>query len=283
MRANPVNAIAMFLPAFVATPIPIALGADSLIPRSQQRSVRGRADISVCAAEPETRLQVATDFSPFVGLARPVQDCDAARVTASADQRSEITGHTLHALGHAVFFSESEPGATIDAMANSTFVMTFDVAAPCEFTLVCNLSVQRGDDPGSALSRVIIHGPFGVVADETANAAGPTLTDQASLSLSGELQAGEHQIILIGDSRIAGITPEFTAGNAFYRLSLAAAPCLGDFDEDGEVGLSDLAALLSNFGLQRDATYEGGDIDGDDGVGLSDLAGLLGKFGRTCE
>jgi len=56
----------------------------------------------------------------------------------------------------------------------------------------------------------------------------------------------------------------------------------GDLDYDGDVDLSDLAQLLSNYGMTSGATYEDGDIDGDEDVDLSDLAALLARYGLTC-
>jgi hypothetical protein len=54
---------------------------------------------------------------------------------------------------------------------------------------------------------------------------------------------------------------------------------LGDLDGDGDVDLSDLAQLLSNYGMTGGANYEDGDLDGDGDVDLSDLAGLLANYG----
>ncbi|MCC6360126.1 MAG: hypothetical protein IT450_15385 [Phycisphaerales bacterium] len=65
-------------------------------------------------------------------------------------------------------------------------------------------------------------------------------------------------------------------------LNPAAPPCPGDLDGDGDVDLSDLATLLSNFGTTGTATPEQGDSDGDLDVDLTDLAVLLGGFGSTC-
>lgn len=56
----------------------------------------------------------------------------------------------------------------------------------------------------------------------------------------------------------------------------------GDLDEDGDVDLSDLAALLANFGVTSGATWADGDLDGDGDVDLSDLAALLAVFGDGC-
>ncbi|MFQ5805875.1 MAG: hypothetical protein ACE5I3_05430 [Phycisphaerae bacterium] len=58
-------------------------------------------------------------------------------------------------------------------------------------------------------------------------------------------------------------------------------PLLGDLDGDGDVDLSDLAILLSNYGVVGGAQYEDGDLDGDGDVDLSDLAALLANYGTT--
>jgi hypothetical protein len=60
----------------------------------------------------------------------------------------------------------------------------------------------------------------------------------------------------------------------------------GDLDEDGEVELGDLAALLANFGTRLPhgsgpAPYVHGNLDCDRDVDLTDLATLLANFGET--
>lgn len=58
--------------------------------------------------------------------------------------------------------------------------------------------------------------------------------------------------------------------------------CPGDVDGDNDVDLTDLASLLSNFGVASGAAREQGDLDGDGDVDLTDLATLLANFGTTC-
>jgi hypothetical protein len=53
--------------------------------------------------------------------------------------------------------------------------------------------------------------------------------------------------------------------------------CQIDFDNDGAIGLSDLAVLLSGFGSPA-----GPDLDCDGACGLSDLAVILSAFGSNC-
>ena len=57
---------------------------------------------------------------------------------------------------------------------------------------------------------------------------------------------------------------------------------IGDLDNDGSVGLADLAVLLSHFGTATGATFADGDSDADGDVDLEDLARLLGAFGTSC-
>ncbi len=61
------------------------------------------------------------------------------------------------------------------------------------------------------------------------------------------------------------------------KLEIDLGPA-ADINGDGCVDLSDLAGLLSNFGMTG-ATLSDGDVTGDGEVGLPDLAGLLAEFG----
>lgn len=62
----------------------------------------------------------------------------------------------------------------------------------------------------------------------------------------------------------------------------AALPCPGDINGDGIVDLSDLAGLLSHYGVPSGASLADGDLDGDGDVDLTDLSVLLSNFGTDC-
>ena len=56
-------------------------------------------------------------------------------------------------------------------------------------------------------------------------------------------------------------------------------PCLGDLDGDNQVGLTDLAILLSDFDCVGDCA---GDVDQDGDTDITDLAVLLSQFDSSC-
>lgn len=55
-----------------------------------------------------------------------------------------------------------------------------------------------------------------------------------------------------------------------------------DVDQDGLVGLSDLAILLAHFGSVEGNSFATGDLNGDTSVNLTDLAIQLANFGTSC-
>jgi len=76
-----------------------------------------------------------------------------------------------------------------------------------------------------------------------------------------------------------GNTPIVDVG-AYEFGGTGPQPCFGDFDDDWDVDLSDLAALLANYG---DSGTCGGDLDCDGDVDLADLTALLAAYGTMCE
>ncbi|MFN0135658.1 MAG: M1 family aminopeptidase [Phycisphaerae bacterium] len=70
-------------------------------------------------------------------------------------------------------------------------------------------------------------------------------------------------------------------GNAVVRFTVSP-PCPFDLNGDGQIGLTDLSVVLSNFGIASGATASQGDFNGDGAVDLTDLSSLLAVFGANC-
>ena len=104
---------------------------------------------------------------------------------------------------------------------------------------------------------------------------GAMFTTGGTLELSGTVgQPDAGAALTGGDLELEGGFWAVTAGADTF--------CFGDLDGDGAIGLSDLAQLLSNYGMPSGAVYEDGDLDSDGDVDLADLAGLLAVYGTTC-
>jgi hypothetical protein len=89
------------------------------------------------------------------------------------------------------------------------------------------------------------------------------------------------ELALIGDTFDITIADHDTGGGYMMlsEFEFLGGPAPGDLDRDGDVDLSDLAQLLSNYGTTSGAIYTDGDLDGDGDVDLADLAELLSVYG----
>ncbi len=124
-----------------------------------------------------------------------------------------------------------------------------------------------------------------------ASSSGPMLVGAVALLLqqNRSLTANDVKQILHTTARSdthTGPTPNGFWGygklDMFAAVAAVAALCPASIDGDAQVGLPDLAILLSHFGMASGATFRDGDLDGDTDVDISDLAILLGSFGQTC-
>jgi hypothetical protein len=109
------------------------------------------------------------------------------------------------------------------------------------------------------------------------------LVDDAPLVDRQRIPAGTHvfEWRLKGDADLARLCPPpcqlFISNMPFFRFSQYVDPvCVGDLDDDGVVGASDLAILLSFWG---NAATGVADLDGDGLTGATDLSILLSNWG----
>ena len=97
------------------------------------------------------------------------------------------------------------------------------------------------------------------------------VTDAAGDGFQLSATIGQHDAgaVMTGDV--------FELAGGFWASS--GVGCFGDVDNDGEIGLSDLATLLAHYGETEGMTYADGDLDGDGDVDLADLATMLAVYG----
>ena len=109
---------------------------------------------------------------------------------------------------------------------------------------------------------------------ETGFAAGAMLVQTVATGLSGDLMA---PLSSAQQTELQTVAHLPAADHAHAAAALGRR--LADLDDDGDVDLSDLAQLLSNYGETSGMNFADGDLNGDGAVDLSDLAALLGQYG----
>jgi hypothetical protein len=127
---------------------------------------------------------------------------------------------------------------------------------------------------------------------------GPTICQALFEQLAPQVPPYGVDVLLAGDRLDVYFDPAYiveTGGVSFGTTSLsegcsggvlgAGSSCLEDLNDDGVVGLSDLAVLLAAYGTtQENPTYvQRADLDGNGVVDLADLATLLAAYGTECE
>ncbi len=122
--------------------------------------------------------------------------------------------------------------------------------------------------------------------DATATLTYSMIQNPAQAQVAGEL-IGAYRLLRPNAGADGVDTMQFrvdspTGSSAVATVTLIYSPCAGDIDEDGDVTLADLSALLTNFGAVSGATRADGDFDGDGDVDLADLSELLERFGSGC-
>ncbi len=127
-------------------------------------------------------------------------------------------------------------------------------------------------DPSGPQGTTFVECPFSM-------SAGPFETVTASCVMPATPMPGPvYDMSALASFELSG--DDIVSGTSVFVIAIT--PCFGDLDGNGQIGLSDLAQLLANYGETSGMSYEDGDLDGDGDVDLADLAALLGVYGTTC-
>ena len=103
-----------------------------------------------------------------------------------------------------------------------------------------------------------------------------------SESLAAENRTGQPRTVYLRVFLDSSTRNTYDMNIALSAISGCSTLCPGDLNGDRSVDLTDLATMLTNFGLPSGATRAQGDLDTDGDVDLTDLANLLSLFGTTC-
>jgi hypothetical protein len=150
---------------------------------------------------------------------------------------------------------------------------TYDVVAPKKAAT----SDLDGDGDIDVLVPDLVPDPGGAVSVLLNNGDG-TFAAAQSFAVGGGRPTGSIAVDLNDDSWPDVVTANIQGNNVSVLINQT---CPGDLDGDHAVGVSDLAILLSNYGMTG-MTYADGDLDGDGDVDIGDLAALLAIYGSPC-
>lgn len=142
-------------------------------------------------------------------------------------------------------------------------------------------------------NQLLIDGPFGggvyittesAIEQNTPDETGRVLIGQFTFSgeLNGMLSLQIRRLNPDGsifDPPGPALAETFVAENLTFSAQ-SSAPCLGDFDSDGVVGVADLLNVLSEFGCVSNCAF---DLDNDGYVFVSDILVMLSVIGDQCE
>ncbi|MFQ5807630.1 MAG: hypothetical protein ACE5I3_14380, partial [Phycisphaerae bacterium] len=164
------------------------------------------------------------------------------------------------------------------AAIHGTGVEFFDVSDPTDLRSISNCTPRGGH--GVDFNCAGTQAAFGVIypADViyVCNVA-----DASIVGTPFPVPGHPHFLEVVNGDRIVALTRS-PVPNVVIISGMFTDAFLGDLDDDGDIDLSDLAQLLSNYGTASGATYYDGDLDADRDVDLSDLVALLAVYGTTC-
>ncbi len=176
----------------------------------------------------------------------------------------------------------------VDGGATTLISPAFDLTGQPDATISYWrwFSNDAGANPNTDVFRVDI------TADGTqwvnVETVGPTGNEVSGGWFYHELRVGDFitpsatvQLRFVAEDAGNNSIVEAAVDDLLVQVQTCQNPCPGDLDGDRVVDLTDLAILLSNFGITG-ATPDQGDFDGDGDVDLSDLSVLLNAFGQTC-
>jgi hypothetical protein len=245
---------------------------------------------SISAAPIETSGFLATAFpvdvnatGPGISEVRLVHNGRVVDAEASLTATLSATGLTLGAGDVEVVAEALLTGGGVVRCEPITLNITFSSGAPSGGGPIA-ASYTKFVDPNTATTLIELPGGHDNLLEALTYTV---LSTPAQATLDGDTSR---------NYRLLRPNPGATGSDTFtYEVSATAGTstvatvtvvysvvCAGDTNGDGSVNITDLGALLANFGVMGGATLADGDLDGDGDVDITDLGNLLANFGLSC-
>lgn len=257
--------------------------AQSIVPISQDRSAFGFVIVPTCTPSSSTERVTAPDFGLFSDTALASLNCAGSLGNASGSIESNILPTAMFAHGEALSQGAAlQSRTTIHAIADSTFLLTFDLTQDARIAISGTLNVQGGDPVGlirSEFSIAQVNGPilFQHALDDLPTGEPDNLAFQHLIVLT----PGRYRIIANASTILdASVPVNGTAfGDAMFSFNLTLRPpCPADVNRDGVVNSADFFDFLTSF-LSGDPA---GDFNHDGATDSRDFFAFLQAFFANC-
>ena len=256
----------------VLSSVSTAWATDLISPVTQERSIEGTARAyDQFYYESMEVSDAALDFAPYEHNETATAEVYGAASDGGAWQNSTIGPDAMIAIGGAHGNTEAWD---YDGWGNSTalsiFNVTFEITTHVRARIAGTISAYD-----SSYTETILVGPHQAIFAELA--FGPS--DEVMFDQTLRLAPGQYRFSTFADGNTHGDMDAPDYASASYDVALRLCPA-GDIDEDGIVGLADLATLLAGYGVGQ--TPDEGDLNVDGTVDVADLAILLSQYGMSC-
>ncbi len=284
MRAQPSTSNALGICAASAMLLICGeVSAQTIIPIDQVRFVSNeQVNAPQCSGDFSFDGEAAAGFKPFDAFVQIQHGCDSGFAGATAGQQSQIDSASMTASGTATSEAQGPVPGLVHAFGFSYFEVTFELPSLSRFALDGTMTAGSLPDAnvlGGGLARLWEGRIGGVLLFEQSIEPPPGGgTNKQALEAAGTLEPGVYTLDVQAGTFIEGLeVPPSRSGHASFDFTFeVAAACPWDLDDNGSVGVSDLLALLADWGPCKGCPA---DFDGNGTVGASDLLALLANWG----
>jgi hypothetical protein len=265
--------------AISASPVCERAQAQIIIPVDQDRHVSTEnVNAQQCSGDFLFESDTAKGFGPFDGFVETEHSCDSGAAFASASQQSQIGAASMSGQGSTASEAHGPVSGVVHAFGISFFEVTFQLGSLTDFALNGEITADAFENPVvGVLAGIKLTGPGGELIFDHLVQPGPGgEINTQRVDEAGVLEPGQYVLQAQAGTFIDNDVPPSLLAQAAFDFTLDVS-IVGDLDDDGMVGTSDLLALLGAWGpCPEDCPA---DLDGDGEVATSDLLILLANWG----